>query len=182
MRRASSSTIARSFRIQSTAKPKSNLPSTIVCQRFSICQDCAAPFEITEITAGTSRSACCAKWSASASPWTTPAMHNWLHILQSCPAPLSPMRATILPYAFSTGSTRAYGSSSPPHITLSCPFCAPACPPETGASMKCSPRARAASCSSRATAAEAVVWSTNTASGFMPWNAPSGPMVTSRTS
>ena len=41
----------RSFRIYSTAKPNSNSPSTIVCQRFSICHDCAAPFEIVSITA-----------------------------------------------------------------------------------------------------------------------------------
>ena len=51
LRRASSSTMPRSLRIQSTAKPKSKLPSSIVCQRFSICHDCAAPFEITSITA-----------------------------------------------------------------------------------------------------------------------------------
>ena len=43
---ASSSTRPRSLRIQSTAKPKSNLPSLMVFQRLSICQDCAAPLEM----------------------------------------------------------------------------------------------------------------------------------------
>ena len=51
----------RSLRIQSTAKPKSNLPSTMVFQRFSICQDCAAPLEMVSITFSMSRPAFWAK-------------------------------------------------------------------------------------------------------------------------
>jgi hypothetical protein len=45
-------------------------------------------------------------------------------------------------------------------------------PPDTGASMKCRPRERAAAASSRATSAEAVVWSTKMAPGCMPAKAP----------
>ena len=48
--RASSRQMPRSLRIQSTAKPKSNLSATIVLPRLSICQDCAAPLVITSST------------------------------------------------------------------------------------------------------------------------------------
>ena len=51
----------RSLRIQSTAKPKSNLSATIVLPRFSICHDCAAPLLITSSTRSASRPARCAK-------------------------------------------------------------------------------------------------------------------------
>ena len=66
----------RSLRIQSTAKPKSNLPWTIVFQRFSICQDCAAPFEIVASTLSVSSPARIAKLTASESAWTSPAGKN----------------------------------------------------------------------------------------------------------
>ena len=45
-------------------------------------------------------------------------------------------------------------------MTVSVPFSAPAWPPETGASTKCAPALGAPARSSRATSAEAVVWST----------------------
>ena len=45
-------------------------------------------------------------------------------------------------------------------MIASWPFSAPAWPPETGASRKAQPRAAAASAISRASRAEAVVWST----------------------
>ena len=48
-------------------------------------------------------------------------------------------------------------------MTVSTPFSAPAWPPETGASMKPKPLSLAAASSSRATSAEAVVWSTKMA-------------------
>ena len=47
--------IPRSLRIQSTAKPKSNRPSSIVSARFFICQEPAAPSEITSTTFEASR-------------------------------------------------------------------------------------------------------------------------------
>ena len=60
-----------------------------------------------------------------------------------------------------TGWARSNGAASPPTITVSWPFSAPAWPPDTGASRKSKPSAVAAACSSRAISAEAVVWSTN---------------------
>ena len=51
----------------------------------------------------------------------------------------------------------ALRNAMPPIITVSWPFCAPASPPETGASRNATPRARQASSSSRASAAETVV-------------------------
>jgi len=56
-----------------------------------------------------------------------------------------------------TGRTRAKVASSPPHMTASTPFSAPACPPETGASRNSNPRSPASAWSSRATTADAVV-------------------------
>ena len=43
-------TISRSLTIKSTAKPKSYSSSIIDSHLFSICQDCAAPLEITSKT------------------------------------------------------------------------------------------------------------------------------------
>ena len=48
--------------------------------------------------------------------------------------------------------------------------------------MNARPRSAAAAASSRATSADAVVWSTNTAPALIPPNAPSSPTVTERTS
>src|SRR5262249_31479101 len=81
----------RSLRIQSTAKPKSNLPATIVLYRFSICHDWAAPFEMVAITASMSRPAFFAKWIPSDRPCTNPAIQIWFTIFVSWPAPAGPM-------------------------------------------------------------------------------------------
>src|SRR6185312_13990147 len=67
-------------------------------------------------------------------------------------------------------------------MTVSTPFSAPAWPPETGPSTNLKPAFFAAASSSRATSADAVVWSTKVAPFFMPAKAPSGPMVTARKS
>src|SRR6266852_3795831 len=83
------------------------------------------------------------------------------------------------PYESITGRARSNAGLSPPHITVSLPFSAPACPPETGASMKSTPFAFAAWYTLRAASAEAVVWSTSTAPFFMPASAPSLPSATS---
>ena len=80
----------RSLRIQSTAKPKSNLPWFMVLPRFSICHELAAPLEITSSTASMSSPACLPKWMPSARPCTTPAMQIWLTILVSWPDPAGP--------------------------------------------------------------------------------------------
>ena len=82
-----------------------------------------------------------------------------------------------------TGSARAKASASPPHITVSTPFSAPAWPPETGASTKAKPlprpprrrvrarlRRRPSCCRRRRRPCA------------MPAKAPSGPSVTERRS
>jgi hypothetical protein len=154
----------------------------MVLPRFSICQDCAAPFEITSSTWFTSSPAFSAKAMPSESPCTSPAMQTWFTILVSCPAPEGPSSVTARAYESITGLARSNGPGSPPHITVSLPFSAPACPPETGASMKSTPFAFAASKTLRATSADAVVWSTMTAPFFVPASAPSLPRITSITS
>src|SRR5882672_1851767 len=172
----------RSFRIQSTANPKSNLSSTMVLPRFSICQDWAAPLEITSSTSLASRPALSAKFRPSESPWTRPAMQIWLTILVSCPAPEGPSSVTALAKWAITGFARSKAVDSPPTITVSWPFSAPACPPDTGASRNSKPRFFASAASSRATFAEAVVWSTKIVPFPIFWKAPFGPSVTSRKS
>ena len=84
--------------------------------------------------------------------------------------------------AIATGFAVANASGSPPHITVSAPLIAPRLPPETGASTKASPLPFAVAASSRATSADAVVWSTKIAPAFIPANAPLAPSVTERRS
>ena len=81
-----------------------------------------------------------------------------------------------------TGFAAEKSASSPPHITVSAPFSAPAWPPETGASMNLKPFSLAASANSRASSAEAVVLSMSVAPGFMPAKMPSSPWTTEWTS
>ena len=67
-------------------------------------------------------------------------------------------------------------------MTVRTPFTAPASPPDTGASRNPIPRSAATAATSRATSADAVVWSTKTAPGLIPSNAPLSSTVTERTS
>ena len=154
----------------------------MVLPRLSSCQLCAAPLPITSSARFMSRPAFWPKAIASLKPCTSPAMQIWLTILVSWPAPLSPMSVKALENAIPTLCTASKAAASPPHMTVSAPFCAPPWPPDTGASMKCRPSALAAAYNSRATVAEAVVWSTSTAPGFMPASAPSAPSTTLRRS
>ena len=172
----------RSFLIQSTAKPKSNLPSIIVGPRLSICQLCAAPLPITSSTAFMSRPAFWPKAIASDRPCTSPAIAIWLTILASWPEPLGPSSVIALANAIASGLASANAFSSPPHMTVSAPLMAPRLPPETGASMNVDPFFCASAASSRATSAEAVVWSTKIVPDVMPAKAPSAPSVTERRS
>ena len=96
LRFASASTMPRSLRIHSTAKPKSNSSRTIVRPRFSSCQLCAAPYFTTSITCSGSRPAFTAKLRPSDKPCTMPAMRIWLTILVSWPAPAGPISALAL--------------------------------------------------------------------------------------
>ena len=154
----------------------------MVLPRLSICQLWAAPLPMTSSTSGIGRPLFWPKAIASDRPWTMPAMQIWLTIFASWPAPASPTRVTALAKCIATGWMRPKTASSPPHMTVNAPFTAPAWPPETGASMKCRPCRVASAASSRATSAEAVVWSTRTAPGFMPAKAPSAPSTTERRS
>ena len=63
---------------------------------------------------------------ASLRPCTSPAMQIWLTILASWPAPLSPSRVKARENASATGRAGSKAAASPPHITVSAPFCAPA--------------------------------------------------------
>ena len=62
---------------------------------------------------------------ASDKPCTSPAMAIWLTILASCPAPLSPSSVKAREKAIATGLAASKAALSPPHITVSKPFCAP---------------------------------------------------------
>ena len=95
LRLASSRMMPRSLRIQSTAKPNSNLPSFMVFQRLSICQDWAAPLEMVSITLGMSRPAFCANARPSETPCTVTATMTWLTILVSWPEPEGPISVTM---------------------------------------------------------------------------------------
>ena len=143
LRRASSRQIDRSLRIQSTAKPKSNLPCVHGLVAVLHLPGLGGALRNRLETASTSRPALLGEMHALGSPCTRPAMQIWLTILVSWPAP-EPGRS---------GGRRAQSSrsrarrgrrcpASPPHMTVSTPFSAPAWPPETGASMKPKPRLR----------------------------------------
>ena len=68
-----------------------------------------------------------------------PAMHIWFIILVIWPEPDGPIRVIALAKDIATGFALSNGPWSPPHITVSWPFSAPAWPPDTGASMKSTP-------------------------------------------
>ena len=73
-----------------------------------------------------------------------------LQIFTACPAPGPPAWKMFLPIASSTDLPRAKASSVPPTMKVSVPFCAPAVPPETGASSIASPAVSAAAVTVRA--------------------------------
>ena len=76
--------------------------------------------------------------SAIAAVWTPTS--SWLTSFTACPAPTAPQRRMFLPNARNTGSATSNAAGSPPAITVSVPACAPAGPPDTGASRNCAPR------------------------------------------
>ena len=111
-----------------------------------------------------------------------PAMHIWFIILVTWPAPGGPISVTALEKASATGLALSNGACSPPHMTVSWPFSAPAWPPDTGASMKSMPRFLPWAWSSRAMSAEAVVLSKKIVPLPMPAKAPLSPSTTERRS
>ena len=74
-------------------------------------------------------------------PCTSPAMQIWLTILASWPGAGGAQQVARRARRPRSPARRARTApASPPHITVSTPFSAPAWPPETGASMKSKPR------------------------------------------
>ncbi|KAG1304003.1 hypothetical protein G6F62_015752 [Rhizopus arrhizus] len=68
-----------------------------------------------------------------------PAIQIWLTILANWPAPGAPTSVTARPKLCATGLMASKTAGSPPHMMVSTPLTAPACPPETGASTKFRP-------------------------------------------
>ena len=76
--------------------------------------------------------------SIAAAAWTP--TRSWLTSLTTWPAPAGPHSLMFLPNARNTGSARSKAACAPPTITVNVPACAPAGPPEIGASMNSAPR------------------------------------------
>ncbi len=114
-------------------------------------------------TFSTSSPALDAKSRPSASAWHRPTTQIWFVILVSCPAPGPPIRLIRDAYDPTTGSALVKAPSSPPTITVRTPFRAPSTPPETGASRKYASAAETLALTVRASRAETVEWSTQTA-------------------
>src|SRR6266849_1294924 len=84
---------------------------------------------------------------------------SWLISFTTCPAPAGPQSLMFLPKARNTGRARSNAPWSPPTITVSVPACAPAGPPETGASRNSAPRSRPIAAQRRLCATLTVEWS-----------------------
>ena len=84
--------IPRSLRIQSTAKPKSNLSASMVLPAVLHLPGPGGPLGDHLEHRLAVEPALLAKAIPSDSPCTSPAMQIWLTILVSCPAPAGPMR------------------------------------------------------------------------------------------
>jgi len=159
----------RSLRIQSTAKPKSNLPGIHRLAAIFHLPGTGGPLrDHLEHGLDVEPGALDRNGSPSASPCTRPAMQIWFIILVSWPEPEGPSRRQAPGKGHDDGfSLRiGLGIAAAHHGELT-PFSAPAWPPETGASMKAMPLRFAASAwSSRATSAEAVVLSDENRAGL----------------
>ena len=130
-----------------------------------------------------SRPAFWPKAIASDRPWTSPAIAIWLTILASCPEPLGPSSVIALANAIATGFAASNAAASPPHITVSAPFDRADVAAGDRRVDECRPSScRRAPASSRATLAEAVVWSTKTAPWLHAGEGAVAPSVTERRS
>ena len=144
MRSASSRQMPRSLRIHSTANPNSNSPRAIVRARLSICQLWAAPLpmhvdDLLDVEPG--------------ALGEVHALRQTLHDagdadlvdhLRELPGAgrAQTLARLGVRHRSRRGPTSKTASSSLPHITVSAPFSAPACPPDTGASTNPTPRRR----------------------------------------
>ena len=135
----------RSLRIQSTAKPKSNLSATIVLPRFSICHDCAAPLLITSSTRFGIEPRALREVDALGQRLHESGDADLVdHLRQLARRRCRPSASPRARSARAPASAFAKTSASPPTMIVSLPFSAPAWPPDTGASRKSTPRAFAA--------------------------------------
>ena len=73
-----------------------------------------------------------------------------LQIFAAWPLPEGPAWITVLPIASSSGLAHVNAASAPPTMNVSVPACAPATPPDTGASSIARPLPCAAAATSRA--------------------------------
>ena len=151
----------------------------MVLPRLSICQLCAAPLPITSSTCSCPARPVWPKAMAFAQALHQAGNADLVHHFGQLAGAAVAQQREGLENACATGSAASNALWSPPHITVSKPFWAPAWPPDTGASTNCSALCRAAACNSRATLAEAVVWSTKIAPLAMPAKAPSSPRLPS---
>ena len=107
---------------------------------------------------------------------------NWLHALQTCPAPLGPTSTMLLPSASNTGVARANASSVPPTMIESAASIAPFSPPLTGASSIATSFAANASAITRVGPGSIELMSTTSDPGAAPSSTPPPPERTCSTS
>ena len=109
-----------------------------------------------------------------------------LQIFAACPLPAAPQCTAFCPMIAKSGATASNAGRGPPAMKVSVPFVAPPIPPETGASMACSPWAVACAATVRALSTSTVEQSRCIAPGFIAgWSSaatarrmlPSGSMV-----
>jgi len=84
-------------------------------------------------------------WIMARTPTIPEAIRIWFTIFVCWPAPGPPWRTTVFPITSNSGRTRSTAASSPPTMIDRVALRAPTSPPETGASIASTPRARAAS-------------------------------------
>src|SRR5438552_3865482 len=105
-----------------------------------------------------------------------------LQVLAACPLPAAPACTTALPIAEKIGCARANACALPPTMKVSVAACAPATPPETGASSIARPLLSAAPATARAVSTSIVEQSISKVPGTALATTPSSPRYTSRTS
>src|SRR5262245_51265060 len=104
-----------------------------------------------------------------------------LQSLAAWPLPGPPACTMVLPMPSSSGRARSKASSAPPTMKVSVAACAPATPPDTGASTMASPFARAAWATSRAVSTSMVEESMSSVPGATAASTPPSLRSTSRT-
>src|SRR5262245_1420712 len=175
---ASSTTRPKSWWSSRAGMPASKVRSTIRSPSSSSILLAANPPISASRTFAGSTPFTAAKSIASATPWTLTTCATWLQSLVTCPAPCPPIWRTCLPSRASSGFTRAKTSGRPPTMIARVAACAPAGPPETGASRCSRSRALSFAAISRVATGDTVAMSTTTVPGRAPSTMPSAPSAT----